>query len=47
MVDPATGQARRALAADIARIARLVDQLPRVGGAATGRRPSTQGRRWV
>jgi trimethylamine---corrinoid protein Co-methyltransferase len=28
MVDPATGQARRALAADIARIARLVDQLP-------------------
>jgi trimethylamine--corrinoid protein Co-methyltransferase len=28
MVDPATGIARRALAADIARIARLVDQLP-------------------
>src|SRR5262245_55257425 len=28
MVDPATGVARRALAADIARIARLVDQLP-------------------
>jgi trimethylamine--corrinoid protein Co-methyltransferase len=28
LVDPASGQARRALAADIARIARLVDQLP-------------------
>src|SRR5215470_9107985 len=28
MVDPATGLARRALAVDIARIARLVDQLP-------------------
>jgi trimethylamine---corrinoid protein Co-methyltransferase len=28
MVDPATGLARRAFAADIARIARLVDQLP-------------------
>ena len=28
MVDPATGIARRALAADIARIAWLVDQLP-------------------